>query len=157
MANAATRPFPLGDVLTVATGVMVTPGGMPAVRELVSHMCGGPVYTNQMGDALSVCGPALLAQHPQLRDVTPPELTAERGSAGRAEEIAAWLARQVETHGGHLDVTPLPDGAFRRWEFAEAAEDMADRFGASNTYAADLTRPGAADEIAGLVRGRRRG
>lgn len=68
----ATRRFHLGDVLTLTTGVMVSPRRMAGVRDVIHFMCGGEVYTNQLGDALNVCKPALLTQHPALADVEGP-------------------------------------------------------------------------------------
>lgn len=146
------RRFHLGDILTLTTGCMVSPRLMDGVRELISHMCGGPVFTNQLGEALEACEPALLDQHKQLAGIRLPDLAAPPGSAALAAEIGAWLARLVEDHGEYLDVAPLPDGAFQRWGNAEAAEDMADRLGAENVYVGD---PGSAAEIAGLIKDKR--
>lgn len=113
---AETRKFHLGDVLTVTTGLLVSPGHVAAVHEMLDYMTGDVLMTHQLPRSMDECKPELLRQHPQLAAVLVPE-----EFEGKAD-VLAWLDEQVCTYGEHLDVAPLnPEDHTRVDPLAELA------------------------------------
>lgn len=96
-----TKRFHLGDVLSVTTGVFVTPGGIEALYELLNFMTGDNLFTHQLPRASEECAPELLRQHPELAEVVVPEEFADEAA------VWAWLAEQMDRFGAQLDVAPL--------------------------------------------------
>ncbi len=95
------REFHIGDIISVCTGMLVSPRHMDGVYELSAFMAGEPVWTHQLARVGREAAPVLLAQHPALaetfaeaRQVTP-------------DNWQDWLARWVERHGEMLPVTPM--------------------------------------------------
>jgi hypothetical protein len=97
----ATRSFHLGDILSITTGLLVSPGHIAAVHELLDFMTGDILFTHQLPRAADECKPALLAQHPDLATVEVPE------EFDGKEHVDRWLAEQVQRFGEHRDVAPL--------------------------------------------------
>ena len=101
----ASRRFPLGDILTVTTGIAFSQG-IAGAHELMEYMVGGPVWTHQLPRVADECKPELLRQHPDLVGVRPPGDFPEP----RAENALRWLAAQVVRFGDYRTVAPLPAG-----------------------------------------------
>ena len=99
--DQSSREFHLGDVLSITTGRLVSPGHMAAVHELLDYLTGDMLMTHQLPRAMDECRPELLRQHPQLSKVPVP--VAFDGEAA----VWAWLATQTATFGEHLTVAPL--------------------------------------------------
>lgn len=97
------RRFPLGAVPTVTTGgILLAP--MAELYDLLGFMTGVVPMTHQLARVIAECAPALLDQHPTLRDVVPP---AKFDGPAHAE---LWLAIEAERHGARLLVAPFdPD------------------------------------------------
>jgi hypothetical protein len=94
--------MPLGDILSVTTGRLVSRDHIGGVYKILDYMTGDSLFTHQLPRASSECRPALLAQHPQLGEIEVPEF-----EPGDAESIFSWLDEQEAIHGTHLDVDPL--------------------------------------------------
>jgi hypothetical protein len=94
--------MPLGDILSVTTGRLVSRDHIGGVYKILDYMTGDSLFTHQLPRASSECRPALLAQHPQLGDIEVPEF-----EPGDTESIFSWLDEQEAIHGTHLDVDPL--------------------------------------------------
>jgi hypothetical protein len=95
-----TRPFPLGDVLTVATGHMVSTGGMADVQAVVDWMAGRPVSYGELLPFAADCRAGLLRQYPAFADVVVPKFP----------DVFVrwdWLAGQAAWYGSTCDVAPL--------------------------------------------------
>ncbi|MEV7364290.1 hypothetical protein [Streptomyces sp. NPDC091299] len=118
------RPFPLADILTMTTGRLLSPRHMDAVYEIANWMTGDDLMTHQLVRATEACGPALLDQHPQLRDVQPPD-------GIDVPDLLAWLANAEREHGEQLPVAPLPDGA---WKQQDPIEELCDMVGPERVY-----------------------
>lgn len=102
-----TRPFHLGDILSITTEVFVAPRGVEALYDLLGYMTGESLFTHQLTRAADECAPRLLEQHPDLADVrTPPEWEEQERPA--LEAVQGWLAEQVARFGETRDVAPLP-------------------------------------------------
>lgn len=92
--------FTLGDVLSITTGRLVSRDHIDGVYRILDYMTGDSLFTHQLPRASDECKPALLAQHPQLRDLDVPEFTGE-------DHVYAWLTEQEDRFGETLDVDPL--------------------------------------------------
>lgn len=93
------REFHLGDVLSVTTGILVSPRKLDGLWELLDHMTGESLFTHQLPRAFDECAPELLCQHPDLAAVAVPEL--------EPEQVLGWLAEQVAVFGEYRSVRPL--------------------------------------------------
>jgi len=94
------RDFHLGDVLSITTGLLVAPRGVKALYDILGFMTGETLYTHQLPRASRECAIALLAQHPQLANVS--------ADGVNRTTWRAWLADCVQQFGESLPVTPLP-------------------------------------------------
>ncbi len=110
------RLFHLGDVLSVTTGILVSPRRSAGVGDLLGFMTGDSVFDHQVSRLIGECAPALLAQHPRLAEVVAPDGFDDEASA------LAWLAEQVESLGEDLVIEALPAVEHTRIDpFAELA------------------------------------
>lgn len=107
------KEFGLGAVLSVTTGRLLAP--FAEMHELIEYMAGGGVWTHQLPRVADECAPALLAQHPRLRQVVVPEDLAGEEACG------AWLAERIAEYGATLPVEPLYEHR-RREPMGELAE-----------------------------------
>lgn len=135
------RDFHLGDILSVTTEHLVSPRHMNGVYDVLGYMTGDSLFSHQLPRAAAACAPALLAQHPQLADVTVPE------DFGGEQGVRTWLADQVDVYGERLDVTPLS-----AWQHQNPMEELADRIGPDRVAVLDPSRPESLDEVIGLLR-----
>ena len=123
-----TRDFALADILTMTTGRLLSPRGVEAVYDLGNYMTADYLMTHQLPRAADTCGPALIAQHPQLDGVAPPEDI-------DAPDLMAWLADAERQHGQQLAVAPLPPG---NWERRNPIEELCDMVGPEKVYVAPV-------------------
>ncbi|WP_020525886.1 DUF7736 domain-containing protein [Catelliglobosispora koreensis] len=93
-----TKTFSLGAVLTVTTDIMLCP--FDDLHELIEFMAGEPVWIHQLTRVANEAKPELLRQHPDLADVTVPELSSWA-------ECAAFLATLAAVYGTEREVSPL--------------------------------------------------
>lgn len=93
-----TKTFSLGAVLTFTTDILLCPFG--DFHELAEYMAGEPVWTHQLTRVASEAKPELLRQHPDLAEITVPELNGEA-------ECAAFLATLAAVYGTEREVSPL--------------------------------------------------
>jgi hypothetical protein len=100
-----TKRFHLGDILSVTTGLFVSPNGLAGVGALLGFMTGDSVYDHQVPRVIDECAPDLLGQHPQLAAVEVPTFDPE----ATEHHVLWWLQQQVERFGEYLDVTPLAE------------------------------------------------
>jgi hypothetical protein len=105
----ATKPFHLGDILSVTTGCLVLPRHIDGVYDILNWMTGDNLFTHQLPRACGECEPHLKAQHPDLADVSVPEF--DDGDLDHVKaQVEAWLATQVERFGEFREVAPLSGG-----------------------------------------------
>jgi hypothetical protein len=119
-----TRTFALADILTMTTGRLMSARRIEAVYDISNWMTGDNLMTHQLPRAAEACGPALLAQHPQLVGVEPPKDI-------DVPDLMAWLADAERQHGQELPVVPLSDGA---WEHRDPIEELCDMVGSEKVY-----------------------
>ncbi|MFJ8348945.1 hypothetical protein ACIQ9J_21805 [Streptomyces sp. NPDC094153] len=128
------RLFPLADVLTVTTGRLLSHRHMDGVYGILNYMTGESLFTHQLPRAADVCGPALLAQHPQLQGVAPPE-------GIDVADLKEWLASTEREYGEELPVAPLAAGT---WETRDPIEEPCDMVCPEKVYVVPL--PGEASD-----------
>jgi len=109
------RAFHIGDILSVTTGHLVSPRLVYGVYDILNYMTGQSLYTHQLGRAMEVCRPALLAQHPQLAHVD---------AAGvNRDNWRPWRVEQEKRFGQYMPVEPLAQGAYEAKDpYLEAIE-----------------------------------
>jgi hypothetical protein len=130
----STREFDLGDVLTAATGRMLSPQGLKGVLEVCSFLAGESLMIHQLARVLRETGPVVLRQHPQLDS---PEmhfalgeltslLETQTGKTERKNVTLGWLSKQKVQLG--VDTLPLrpmtPDEHQRIDPISELAEKI---------------------------------
>lgn len=115
------RSYGLDDVLSITTGRLLSRRHMEGLYDILNFMTGDNLMTHQLPRAATVCGPALLGQHPQLRGVEPP-----KGDGITQEELIAWLAQAEGKYGKTLPVQPLSSDA---WESRNPIEELIDMVG----------------------------
>lgn len=128
--------FHLGDVLSITTGRLVSPDLIAGVYRILDHMTGDELMTHVLPRASEACGPALLAQHPQLAEIVPPERFDGK------EHVFRWLAEQVAVYGERLEVAPLPAGS---WERRDPIQELVERVGPENVTAVVVSGSPAPD------------
>jgi len=101
--HRAPAPHALADILSVTTDRLMSRRGIAGIYDLLGHMTGNNLFTHELPEAARLCEPALLAQHPRLVGVTPPD------GLGNPD-LMAWLIEQERVYGETLTVAPLPRG-----------------------------------------------
>lgn len=96
-----TRDFHLGDILSITTGLLVSPRHIDGVYDILNWMTGDNLFTHQLPRARDECRQPLLEQHPDLVDVQVPD------KFDGEEHVMEWLAEQVERYGETRPVAPL--------------------------------------------------
>ena len=112
-----TRDFDLADILSIATGRLLSHRHMDGIYDILNHLTGDNLFTHQLPRAADTCRGPLLAQHPQLTDVAPP-LDID------VPAIQAWLAQAEATYGRTLPVTALAT-----WEHRNPLVELAEMAG----------------------------
>jgi hypothetical protein len=124
-----TRTFPLADILSITTGRLLSREHMGGIYKLLDFMTGDNLMTHQLGRGADACRPALLAQHPQLEGVEPPDDI-------EAVEVLAWLCATEQQHGIELPVTPLAE-----WQHINPIEELCDMVGPERVYVVPVEQP----------------
>lgn len=102
--TSETRRFHIGDVITVATGTLVSLRHIDAVYDLCGYMTGQEnLMSHQLPRASRECEPALREQHPELTSEPIPKITS-------MEEAERFLETLYPLYGQKVEVTPLPEG-----------------------------------------------
>lgn len=106
------KQFDLGDVLTVATGNLISPRGMEGVYDICNFLSGESVYTHQIPRVIREARPMVLSMHPQLANADVSGITPENFKARLAELKAAYgetLAVRKMTKDEHERIDPLSE------------------------------------------------
>jgi hypothetical protein len=122
------RSYPLADILSVTTGRLLSRQHMAGIYNILNDLTGDDLFTHQLPRAMDACRPAVLAQHPQLDGVTPPEDI-------DVPDLMAWLLHAERRFGEELTVEPLAPGA---WERLNPIEELCDMVGADRVVVATM-------------------
>lgn len=93
--------FHIGDVLSITTGRLVSPDHIGGVYRICDYMLGTSHFTHQLPRASEEIRPHLLAQHPWLSQIVPPEEFEDEAHVWR------WVAEQADEHGTMVRVVPV--------------------------------------------------
>ncbi|MFJ8006104.1 DUF7736 domain-containing protein [Streptomyces fagopyri] len=118
----AARAFPLADILSVTTGLLLTrrtPSPGAALDEIFEYMTGEELAWWQAPRAADACTESFIAQHPFLADLKPPAAT---GSSLRKATLSLWLVTAELKHGTRLAVEPLA-----QWAPQDKAQELLDQ------------------------------
>lgn len=113
-----TRSFPLADVLSVTTPLLLSDRKMDGLTDLLNWMTGDDLEMWQLPRAADEARPVLVARYPFLADLQPPT----GGGRFRKLTLQMWLATATLTHGGTVDVAPLTD-----WVHQDPVQEFVDR------------------------------
>lgn len=98
---------PLGDVLTVTTGIMLSERKILGLRGLIAFQIGlsNDVFDTSITDSGCLllkdrCKADLVRQHPWLADINCEEVT--------PSNAAEWLEQNIRKHGTHLAIEQMP-------------------------------------------------
>lgn len=100
------KAMPLGDVLSVTDGALVSRDHIDGVYRVLNFMTGDNLFTHQLPRAADECRPAILAQHPWLADIHPPEWDHD---GDIKVQVFGWLDEMEAAHGPTVLLTPLAD------------------------------------------------
>ena len=115
------RTFPIAVVLTVATDLLLC--HMDDLYEVLNYLTDDNIYTHQIPRALRVCGPAVLAQHPDLAAITVPD------TLDGAEAVNEWLDGITAGYGTERELTPVSE-----WQHVHPVEDLCDLMGPERVW-----------------------
>lgn len=125
-----TQAFPLGDILSITTGRLVSPTHMDGVYAILNYMTRDNLFPHQLPRALEQYAPLLLQQHPQLAGADLAMLdellaAVPKGSGSAVVQAACncWVNLLALTYGATLPVERLPlDNYTSRDPITELAE-----------------------------------
>lgn len=88
------KQFHLGDVLSITTGILMSPRKMDGVYDILNFMTQDDLFTHQLPRACKECAPFLLEQHPQLKGIVIEGVTAENFNQ-RLEDLCAQYGETI--------------------------------------------------------------
>ena len=110
---AETKRFHLGDLVSVNSGVLVSPNHIGGVYDVVDFVTGQAHMTHQLPRASETVRPWLVQQHPWLTDVVI-DFTIPDG-ASRDEAwliVSTWLEKATAQWGDYHEVESMPFGMY---------------------------------------------
>lgn len=90
------RLFHLGDLLSVTTGVLVSPRYMDGVCDILGYLLTTQFDLDRLTEAMDLCRPFLLTEFPSLLEVRPVDVS--------FENWRGWLDEQVGVFGEWQEV-----------------------------------------------------
>lgn len=97
------REFDLGDILSITTGVLLSPRLIEGVYDILNFMTRDNLFTHQLPRASEECKSHILNQHPKLSKVEVPDW----GPDVEPLYVRAWLATMKLEYGGTLPIKRL--------------------------------------------------
>ncbi|MEU0515611.1 hypothetical protein [Amycolatopsis sp. NPDC006125] len=113
-----TERFHLGHLLSITTGVMLSPDGVGGIYRIIDHTTGQPHMTHQLPRAAEEIAPYLTEQHPWLAEIT-------CGGFDNEADYHGWMDEQVARYGEWHAVTPMPPGQYVGRNPLEELREMA--------------------------------
>ncbi len=90
MNESQYQEFCLGEVLTITTGIMLSPSGMEGIYKILNFMTADELFTHQLPRAMRECRPYLLEQFPQLTNINADGITPENYTSRLNEWIVKY-------------------------------------------------------------------
>jgi len=100
----SSKPFPLGEILTIVTGVCLSSTD-PAAKRLIEHISGkvATELTWLSGERISLCRDRILRQHPAITKFSAPPID------GSQDDYLSWLESAKSALGETLEIASDPD------------------------------------------------
>lgn len=98
-----TKAFHISDVITAATGMMVSTRHMEGIYDILNWMTGDNLFTHALPRASREAEPLLRETFPELVAVEIPKIDSR-------ESCDAWLETLYPRFGEYVDVPRLPEG-----------------------------------------------
>jgi hypothetical protein len=115
------RMFHIGDILSITTGLLLAPGGMDGICDILCYMTGMRLCRHELPYASDRCKPYICEQYPQFDHQTNAELRMridgleftlawlkEDTREHREECVDAWVSRIADYYGAMHPVNALP-------------------------------------------------
>lgn len=129
-----TKDFPIGAVLSVVTGRLVSENHMAGVYEVLNFMSGESLYTHQLPRVSSEAEPIILAMHPQLAEA---KAEAEQVNG---ENWRQWLGTWTARYGKMIAV---PQMNIAEHERIDPLSELAEKVPPDRIAVVALTKSGA--------------
>lgn len=129
-SSPATRAFHIGDLLSIVTGVVLSPRGEMGVAALHTYLLGRPVPLSEAPRIHPALRAHVVALYPGLDGYLEAEVPTY-------EFAGAWVRRRAREHGTYLPLPPLPRDHPLHAELDAVAVDDTSRI----PYAAALAEP----------------
>ncbi len=96
-----TKEFHIGDILSVTSGILLSPRHVDGLYDLLGFMSGEPVMTHQLPRFARECEDSLREQFPDLAAVVVPQ------DMEGEEQVLFWLGSLEAEYGTRREVAPL--------------------------------------------------
>ena len=125
------KQIPLGDVLSVTTGKLVSRDHIGGVYNVCDHMTGAANMTHQLGRVSKEITPEIYRQHPWLAGVECPpwNFTDADDAEARKAQIFGWLDIMERQHGAMVSLEPMPT-----YDAPNPIEELCDMVGSEKVY-----------------------
>lgn len=128
----STEAMPLGDVLSVTTGRLVSRDGIGGVYRVCDHMTGTPNFTHQLPRVCDEIRPVIFEQAPWLGRIVVPDFP----ETATAEDWMTWLGQMELTHGATVALAPLA-----AYSAPNPIEELCDMVGPEKVYVFPASAP----------------
>ena len=98
------KHFHLGDILSITSGILMSPRKIEGVYDILNYMTGESLFTHQLPRASKVCAPYLLERWPELAEANCEGVT--------PDNLRERLLELTTRYGEELLVEPLPLGGY---------------------------------------------
>lgn len=106
MTTTETREFPIDDIVSVTSGLLVSKSGLAGVHQLLAFMAGETIWTHQIPRVMNEAQENLRTQCPDLADIDVPDWQAV-DEAHREAAVYAWVDELRNRLGETREIRPL--------------------------------------------------
>jgi len=101
--ETTTAVFDIGDLISVATGRLVSRDHISGVHRILDHLTGDVLFTHQLPAAMEAVQAGLVNQHPWLAEVVVPETVCDEATA------SAFVNEMAAKYGAEHVVRAVPE------------------------------------------------
>lgn len=101
------KQIPLGDVLSITTGSLVSRDHIDGVYHICDYMTGRSNMTHELPYVCKPVKQEILKQHPQLESITVPAWDFQKPIDDLKKDIFTWLEEMERQYGSKILLTPI--------------------------------------------------
>ena len=103
------KEIPIGDVLSITTGNLVSRDHMGGVYNICDFMTGQSNFTHQLPYVSKQILPEILKQHPYLASIVVPEWNFQKSTTNdeRKQIVLDWLEKIENQYGATILLSPM--------------------------------------------------